>query len=557
MNRKQLTILVVLGVIVGAIGLITYQKRSQSWQASGPEDRESVFPEFAPDKVARINIQSATNDLSLVVQEGEWTVNERDNYPADFSKISELVTAVWELTPVRQVEVGGAQLGELSLLSPDQEGNTGTLVTFSDEEGNAIQSVLLGKEKTKERSSSSRFGGGSMPVGRYVRAAEEDAPVFLVEETFSAVEVDPSAWLDTTFFSVEDIRSVAMEGPEEAYQWKVSRETANGEWELANPKEGETLATNKVSSLGSAFSSPSFNDVITEQNAPDETGLNDPKVATIQTFEDFTYRVQIGKKTSDNEYPLKVEVSADLPPVPEPSEGGEGDGDGDNGTSQDEKQAAAEKRRKEIQELHDKLEEQKAYQKWTYLVPSYTVNSVLKKRSELMVQPEDESDDGGDSSGSGQSTQNVPPTPGSRGKSLVPSNIPGVDSGQEGSPASEGEQGSTESEEQGTSQKSADDSASGNHDGTSSEGKSGSAEKDESAAQEGDQGTGAAETADESTASGEGDSSGQGDAEEAGSNEGSDSGSSSTSGDSGGGSDSGGESASEAEESAEDEESGS
>ncbi len=504
MNRKQLTILVVVGVIVGALGLITYQKQNQSWQATSSEDREAVFPDFTPDKVGEITLQDGTNQLSLVVKGDEWTVQQRDNYPADFSKISDLVTTIWELQPVRQLEVGESELGALKLLSPDQEGNTGTLVTFSDKQGNEIQRVVLGKTKTKERSSSraSRFGGGSMPVGRYVRAAEEGAKVFLVEETFSSIEVDPSAWLDTTFFSIDNIRSVAMDGKDKAYQWKVSRETANGEWKLATPKKGETLATNKVSSLGSVFSSPSFNDVITEANAPKETGLENPKVATITTFDDFTYRIQIGKKTSDNEYPLSMEVSADLPPVPEPTNGnksgqkGDGKGQDSQGSgSSNEKEAAAKKRRKEIQQLHDKLEKEKAFEKWTYLVPSYTVNSVLKKRSELMVQPDDEDGDGQKgSSGAGLSTQGAPPAPGSSGgKSLVPSDIPGVDS-------SEGSEG--------------DSSADGGEAGSSQGGDEGSAEEDGqgSTANEG-------EEAESSASSGEEGSSGENGPQDAGSNE--------------------------------------
>ena len=40
--------------------------------------------------------------------------------------------------------------------------------------------------------------------------------------------------------------------------------------------------------------------------------------------------------------------------------------------------------------LEDKLAQEKAYEKWTYLVSSWTLDSVLKERSQLMVEKKEE-----------------------------------------------------------------------------------------------------------------------------------------------------------------------
>jgi hypothetical protein len=39
----------------------------------------------------------------------------------------------------------------------------------------------------------------------------------------------------------------------------------------------------------------------------------------------------------------------------------------------------------------DKLKQEQAFQQWTYLVPSYTVDQVLKERSELLAEKKTES----------------------------------------------------------------------------------------------------------------------------------------------------------------------
>ena len=113
-------------------------------------------------------------------------------------------------------------------------------------------------------------------------------------------------------------------------------------------------------------------------NAPSET-TDKPIVATVDTFDNFNYTLKVGQKTNDN-YPLAMSVSAQLPKERTPGK--------------DEKPEDKTKLDKEFKEKQKKLEEklaqEKTFENWVYLVSSWTVDPLLKERSQLMVEKKEE-----------------------------------------------------------------------------------------------------------------------------------------------------------------------
>jgi len=122
--------------------------------------------------------------------------------------------------------------------------------------------------------------------------------------------------------------------------------------------------------------SPSFSDVSTS-TTPEK--IEKPTEATIETFENLTYTLKVGQKTNDN-YPLAMSVAAQLPKERTPGK--------------DEKPADKDKLDKEFKEKQKKLEEkvaqEKSFEKWVYLVSSWTVDPLLKERSSLLVEKKEE-----------------------------------------------------------------------------------------------------------------------------------------------------------------------
>ena len=99
----------------------------------------------------------------------------------------------------------------------------------------------------------------------------------------------------------------------------------------------------------------------------------------METFDDFKYAVNVGAKTNDN-HALTVAVTATWPKERTPGK--------------DEKPEDKEKLDKEFKDKQKKLEEklaaEKKFEKWTYLVSGWTVDSLLKERSQLLVEKKEE-----------------------------------------------------------------------------------------------------------------------------------------------------------------------
>jgi len=383
MNRKQFLTLIVLGLVVGGLGVYFYNKNKESFTQSSFQTGQKVIKDFPLNDIAQVRIKATTNEVNLVRGADGWTVKERWNYPANFSEISEFLRKMWELKPVQDVDVGKSQYGRLDLISPaeTQATNTATLVEFKGTNAANLKSILLGKKVTKESAGGQFGGGGEFPVARYVLVPENPPKVWLVNETFSSIDTKPEQWLNKDFFKVEKVKSVSVTYPEKpTNSWSVFRETETGDWKMTDAKEGENFDHSKASGLNYALSSPSFNDIASPELKPEQTGLAQPTVAKLETFEGFVYTVNIGAKTNDDNSFLNVKVAGNFTKERTPGK--------------DEKPEDKAKLEKEFTEKTDKLKEklknEEKLEKWTYLVSKWTVDSLLKERKDFMAEKKEE-----------------------------------------------------------------------------------------------------------------------------------------------------------------------
>jgi len=181
--------------------------------------------------------------------------------------------------------------------------------------------------------------------------------------------------------------------------WQLTRESESGDWKLVNTNAGEEVDSSKVTGVSSPFSSPTFTSVLPGAKL-DESGTNKPTVVKIETFDDFHYTIHVGAKTNDD-YFVTVSVTAKPPvePVTGKSETAEDKAD----------KALLDKRFKDVQQkFADKLKQEQGCEQWTYLVPGWTVDPVLKERSELLKKTEPAA---GVSEKTGETTEMPPLTP--------------------------------------------------------------------------------------------------------------------------------------------------
>src|SRR5690242_11070348 len=131
MNRKQLTILLVLVVLIGGACLVLLRNQNKSWENANPDLGKKLLGDFPVNDVAHIIIKQGTNELNLAKKD-VWRVRERNNYLADYSEIGGFLVKLQELKIVQNEKIGSSQLSRLSL-TPGNGTNAAVVVDFKDQ----------------------------------------------------------------------------------------------------------------------------------------------------------------------------------------------------------------------------------------------------------------------------------------------------------------------------------------------------------------------------------------------------------------------------------------
>jgi hypothetical protein len=370
MKPKQLAIMVAVALVLG--GAAYFLKTKESAGTSGAGGAGAKVIELPVNDVAGILIQSASGKLSLTKKDDTWTVEDRAGYPASFERVHDMLTKLWGLKTVQEVKVGPSQFGRLELAEPLT--GEGTKVDFKDKDGKVLGALLLGKKHMREGGGG--FGGeGGFPAGRYVMQPG-GSRVSLVSETLDEIEAKPESWLAHDFFKVENPSVVTLAGKTDAQKWKLSRENPTAEWKLDGAKPDEKLDAGKVSPVTTAFSNLSFVDVLALDAKPADTGLDQPTIITIGTFDGFAYVLKAGKETNGNQ-PVTIEVSANLAKERTPGKD----------EKPEDKTRLDEEFKTKLKGFEEKLAAEKKFEGRPFLIAKSALDMVVKDRAAFIAAP--------------------------------------------------------------------------------------------------------------------------------------------------------------------------
>src|SRR5215472_6478263 len=157
MNRNQLSLLLFLLVVVGIGGLMVYHKQNDVRSTGDPAIGRKLLGDLPVNDVAHISLKQDTNELNLVKKDGRWRVHERNDYPANYSEISDFLIKARDLKIVQSERVGASQLPRLALV-PGQGTNAALVVDLKDQSGKSLQTLLLGKKHLQKSKSPSPLG---------------------------------------------------------------------------------------------------------------------------------------------------------------------------------------------------------------------------------------------------------------------------------------------------------------------------------------------------------------------------------------------------------------
>jgi len=369
MKGKSLALLLLAAAIAAAAWLALSKQNRSAWNQSGASAGKLV--EFPLNDVTRVTLRNATGEVNLVRKGETWTVRERADYPASFEQVSALVRKLWELKAVQELKAGPSQHARLELIEPGKGDGAGLLLELAGADDKPLASLVLGKPHLRKSDGGDEMGMGmgGFPTGRYL-LVPRSGRVALVGDPLDETDPRPERWISKEFFRIESPKTIAVTGIDGAPRWSVSRESATGEWKFADAQPDEKIDAAKASPLGSLLASASFTDVLAPDAKPEETGLDKPLVATIETFDGFRYTLNIGK-TQNESLPLRLEVSATLP--------------AERTAAPDEKPEDKTRLDEEFKNRQEKLKEKLAAEQKlagrVYLVPKFSLDALVKERS--------------------------------------------------------------------------------------------------------------------------------------------------------------------------------
>jgi hypothetical protein len=366
MKKNQLFILIGLAILLGAVGTLFEVSRSAGWRNVKIDRR--VLPDLPINKISKMKMQAANTSVTLEKKNQVWSVAERNNYPADFQKIRDLTKTLWELKAVQEMKVGPSQFPRLKVVAPGQGENSGTEIQLLDDQDKALGSLIVGKSIAQ--------GEGAGYGGRFIFNPVTKDRVYLVSERFT--NIDPltiGLWLDQTFIQSDALKEIDQSAWANNPGWKISRKNDIAPWSLEGTAPDEKLDSAFESSVG--IFSPTFQDVLSGSTPPTQTGFQDPFQIKLKTFDGFDYSIVLGKESPEKARYFQVKVSADFPVTrtPEPNE------------TPEEKQKKDKEFNQKIAHLKERLEKEKRFEQWIYLVPAYSIESILKRRDEIIAKP--------------------------------------------------------------------------------------------------------------------------------------------------------------------------
>lgn len=380
MNKRQVIVLWVIAFVLAAAVVVL--KVSSGDGAKNETDRaagETLLEGFPLAEVAEMTISGVDGTFTLKKSDAGWMVAERDDYAARTAVIHDFLRSLAELKVTRGIEAGPSFAPRFGM-DPDasEEAERGITVEFKDSSGADVAKISFGKNI--ESGSDSGLMGGGMTVGRYVWNHADTSGFYAVSEMFPSLTTEVSAWLNSEFFNPEKIKSVSLTEPgSDKVSWEVVRETEEAEFKLADAAPGEVVDPSAVSPLKSLFSYARFDDVMPAADAKEAINESVLRVASIETFEGFQYRVVMSPIENESEKVLiTIEVNAK---IPEERKKEEGETDEVAKT----KDAALATRSKA---LKDKLEKEKKLEGRTYIVTKATVNPVMKERANIIKKAE-------------------------------------------------------------------------------------------------------------------------------------------------------------------------
>jgi hypothetical protein len=372
--------LIILGVLAGFGALVLHLKAPT---ASKSTLGKHLFENLPANEISSITVKDQEKSVSLAKKSDRWVVEDRFDYPADFSRIAEFVRKFKNAKIGRQFESSEETLKRLSLKLPDDktaaDAEKGTHVHLKDGNGKVLVSVLLGK--TRETG-----GERSFPNGHYVRVADRST-IYLIDTHFAHMQKEPSDWLDKTLLKVDanEVKKIScLSQDEKTIHYTFERPEKGKALEAKALAENKKISESALDRLARSLSSLRMEDITDPSDDSVSSNLERSNQLRYQLFNGMTYHVYPGKTCSDGDgcY-LKLGVTYQEPAPLKAEKKDEAEEQGSK-TEETAPEKTPEERALEAKQLNDR------FSPWVYRIPKWQHEAFMTDLEKLLEKPENQ-----------------------------------------------------------------------------------------------------------------------------------------------------------------------
>lgn len=306
-SKTFFTIACIFCVLLAVVVLIHIQDKpsGQKMQLG-----KKLFDTLSDGGIVSIQIVGPAGRVDLKNEDERWVVANRYRYPADFSKISDLVKKLRAAKIGRSFGASDKVIARLGMQAPDPKdeaaGRKGTRVTLSDARAKALADVIIGRpnEDTAQ--------GGTA----YVKPVSEKT-VYLIDQEFKFLDEKPGEWIDKTLLDLDakDIaRVVCRRPPTGAVVYTIERPARDKDAELKNAPSGKKIAKYRITQMIDMMAPFKIEDVADPARRPLETSFADSCRFEYHLFDGTRIEMLPGaavEKGSDNHF-LRIRIH-DIP----------------------------------------------------------------------------------------------------------------------------------------------------------------------------------------------------------------------------------------------------
>jgi hypothetical protein len=272
MSNKKLAILAILAVLIVVWAVV--QSRISSGPQVTPESVVYLIQGLDPADIDSIVLGTGDTAVTLKRESGRFVVANKDNYPAEASKINDLLTRCLEIRTTQIYTEARANHEDLQVT----EKKARSVVKFLKTDSSLLAGVIVGKDR-------------ELGEGTYVRLATDDK-VYVAPSVswFGAKAMD---YINQELVSVkrEDIQSVSVQSSGGEYLLRTGED--GKAVVLENMPEGKRLKSSDSETVFSAVTGLRFDDVTKNAGS-----LSFDKQFVCRLKDSTVYTIKIAQKDS-------------------------------------------------------------------------------------------------------------------------------------------------------------------------------------------------------------------------------------------------------------------